>query len=127
MRAVVFDDDAQVRDLIAKVLTQRQYTVLTYPTSHGFCATEQDSCPYKNDVRCADIVISDIQMNGESGLEFAARLRKKQCPIAHIALLSGNWTADLMATGRQLGCEIFHKPVPLNDLLHWIDRCKTPR
>lgn len=125
VRAVIFEDDDHVRAMLERALARRRYEVLSYPTPRNFCASGAGVCMCGPNEACADIVISDVMMPLETGIEFMQRQRTKGCHVGHVALLSGFWTTAAIDTAHRLGCEVFEKPFGIDTLTAWLDRCET--
>ena len=84
--------------------------------------TEDHRCPLKH--ACSDIIISDVNMPTETGLEFIRKRIENSCKIKYRALMSAEWSDADLQKAKELGCRIFHKPFDLEELLEWLDDCK---
>jgi two-component system, OmpR family, response regulator len=77
---LLIDDEADIRDLLARFLVSRGYRV----TSHGLAAEAEATV--KRDP--PDLIISDLQLEDEDGLEMIANM-KKGLPDVPVILLTG--------------------------------------
>jgi len=73
---------------------------------------------------CSDIIISDINMSFENGLEFIENLLKKGCKVIFQALMSAEWTKIDLHYAEKIGCRVFHKPFNLDEMLKWLSNCR---
>lgn len=70
IRALVFEDNDQLRSLISTILEMRGYEVFTF-SEPGSCPLYlKDKCPCPLKHTCADIIITDINMPSVTGLDF---------------------------------------------------------
>ena len=67
-KLLVVDDDSRLRDLLSKFLTDKGFNITTSSN-----AKEATSNLYEEDF---DLIILDVMMPQESGLELAKKLRK---------------------------------------------------
>jgi len=122
MRALVFDDDDSIRELVTMILQDS-----------GFIVEEYDrpgSCPYgygMNNCRCtredfcADLIISDMQMPGMTGLQYIVQQLNNGCKVKNIALMSASWQPEEYQHAKELGIQIFKKPFDLDEVSNWIE------
>lgn len=123
-RAVIFEDDALIRFALWKLFDERGYEVFTFPEP-GMCPLHVfRECPCPADTSCADLIISDVNMSGTNGVDFLERLMQKGCRQRHIALMSGNFSEADLASGLQLGCVFFTKPLDIAQLTAWIEKAE---
>lgn len=120
LRALVFDDEPIIREHLATLLERRGYEVFSYdrPGQCQFGAASADPC--RTDVCCADVIVSDIQMPGENGLDFIERLKQQACQQPPVAIVSGSWTDNEVQRAARLGCRCFCKPIDVNELAEWL-------
>ena len=124
IRALVFEDNENMRDLLCELLGARGYEVLAFSDPSGCPLNSVGACPCQLDEACADIIISDVQMPHVTGLEFIEGQREKGCKVRNIALMSGGWTEEEVRLAEDHGYEVFHKPFALSRMLDWLDDCE---
>ncbi len=121
LRALIFEDEAAIRQLLWFVCDRRGYEVFTFPDP-GMCPLHViDRCPCPAGTSCADIIISDINMLEVNGLDFVEALATKGCALPHFALVSGAWTDEDRARASRLGCTLFVKPFSFVELTTWLE------
>ncbi len=107
-RILLFDDEADIRELCTLILTSRGYSVAT-------CASSQDVLSAVNDVH-PDLIFMDNWIPGVGGIEATRRI--KAHPDFHaipVVLLSAN--AELSFLARQAGADAYlPKPFDIVDL-----------
>lgn len=82
-RTILFaDDDGQMQKLIAKLLTQCGYKVLTAANGNDALKKARD---FKGII---DLLLSDVEMPGMTGVELATQLNQER-PDTKILLISG--------------------------------------
>ena len=79
------------------------------------------NCPL--DDACADIIISDVNMPTQTGLELMKNRKQKGCKTKYRAIMSGDWTDSNLKDAQELGCCVFHKPFNLKEIIQWLDDC----
>jgi DNA-binding NtrC family response regulator len=119
MNAIVVDDDDLIRTLLKRILERRRYTVTLYDKP-GFC----DECRCEIVGKCADVIISDVEMSDGNGLKLAQQQAQKGCQVEHHALMSGAWTDEQIQKAEALGWKIFPKPFEIDDLNNWLQECE---
>ena len=119
-RSVIFDDNDLIRFTLRHLFDQRGYEVFTFP-GPGLCPLHlAHECPCPEDSSCADLIISDVNMLGESGIEFIEKLLGKGCKQRRFALMSGTFSAADMARAEPLGCKLFTKPLRMTEVVAWV-------
>jgi CheY-like chemotaxis protein len=112
-RVLVVDDEPAVRDLLAEILN-----------SSGFQAvTARDGRDAREFIRRnpVDLVITDLAMEGEEGIELIRTLRKEN-PQIRIIAISGTFGAEILTAARALGADAtLTKPVSQATLLRSIE------
>jgi len=113
-----------LRSTLKAILDEMGYEVHTFsdpgicPLYHGTghnCLIEYP---------CSDIIISDINMPFENGLEFIENRLKKGCKVKFSALMSAGWNESELHRAKNVGCKIFRKPFNIEDLYNWLDDCQ---
>ncbi len=124
MRAIVLEDNEDIRQLVETFLKKKGYEVLIYPDPTLCPLQHSHDCQCDQDERCADIIITDIDMPNISGLDFLESQMRKGCKIQCIAIMSGAWPELGKEHAKSLGYSVFDKPLTLSALAEWLDRCK---
>lgn len=120
-RALIFDDQAPMRQILWTVFDRRGYEVFTYPDPSVCPLSSISECPCPEGTICADVIVSDIQMLRVNGIDFVQQLLEKRCKLPHIAVISGSWTDEDRTRAEKLGCKIFEKPFGIPKLIHWLN------
>jgi DNA-binding response OmpR family regulator len=111
-RILVIDDDADVRASIGKLLTRAGYDVVT--AADGIAGLDlQHREP-------ADLIITDIFMPGQDGLQTIRQLKKEGSGVKVIVVSGGDRTGvmDLTEHARLMGAHhVLTKPFEMGDLL----------
>jgi len=123
-RVILFDDDYNIRLSLELALKRKGYEVFIYHDPSLCSLQHSHDCQCKENERCADIVITDIDMPNVSGLDFIEGQVKKGCKIQNIAIMSGAWSESNIKRAENLGCAVFQKPFTLSDLTEWLYRCE---
>ena len=119
IRTLVFDDDAGVRGLLVALFQRRGHEVQAFPE-----ALPCTACRCQGAERCADIVISDVEMPGLRGTGFIENQVAKGCRVDHVALMSGDWSSADRERAQAQGCRTFDKPFDFAELLAWVGACE---
>lgn len=121
-RAILYDDDDIVLDLLQDFLSLRNYDVLTY-RKPVFCPLYGEISDCKNLSPCADIVMSDIRRPGQTGISMLQAQALKGCrvPPENKAVMSGYLDDEEQLRMKMLGCRFFQKPFLLDDISAWLE------
>jgi len=113
---LVIDDDAELRAMLEETLTLANYQVVL--ASDGKKGME------KLRATPSDLVITDIFMPNEEGLETITKLRKEYPTVAIIAISGSSALARPMLTvALRLGAdEVLAKPFLASELLESVER-----
>lgn len=108
-RVLVVDDDAGVRESMARMLRAAGYTVQTAPSGEeGFDLARGDAF---------DVILSDMRMPGLSGLDILKKLRDVRVDASFI-IMTGFGTVDTAVEAMKLGAVDFvQKPFFRDELL----------
>jgi CheY-like chemotaxis protein len=99
----LIDDDGSMREMLARFLEKEHFSVKTFASPLDALDAIRSQCP--------DLVISDIQMPGMSGLELAETLRNDGVSVP-VLLMTGHVTDDVKARAVELGVvRIYTKPI----------------
>ena len=121
-RALIFDDDEMTRELLQLMFKKRGYDVVAFQHPHQFPLLNNDHCPCSGNQCCTDVIISDIKMPFQNGVDFIEELISKGCRCDNIAMMSGNFATEHLSRGKALGITIFNKPFRTADICNWLDR-----
>jgi two-component system cell cycle sensor histidine kinase/response regulator CckA len=117
---ILFLDDEKALVLIAKAMLER----LGYQV-HGFTVAEEALAAFKADPTAFDLLVTDFNMPGASGLDVAREIRRLR-PDLPIALASGFVTDELRAQALALGIrELIYKPQTIEELAAAVARALT--
>lgn len=120
--ALLFDDSPFCRDLMTEILQGKDFKVTAFADPAHYFSGEADRrrC---SDAGCADVLITDNQMPGMTGLELLQQLDNKGCKLSNHrkAIISGSWTNEEYQQARQFGCKIFQKPAAIEEIHQWLD------
>ncbi len=120
--ALVIDDDDLCLSFLSEFLDGEQYHVATFSRATCHMTLQgTDRCPMK--APCYDVLITDNQMPGMTGLDFLALLRKGGCKIPEHrkAIISGAWSSEDLDKAEQLGCQVFDKPYAFDQVRTWLE------
>jgi CheY-like chemotaxis protein len=123
-RVLIFEDNDMIRSTLKAILDEMGYEVHTF-SNPGMCPIyhgAHHNC--LKDHPCSDIIISDINMPFENGLEFIKNRLKKGNKVKFRALMSADWNESNLHHAGNLGCKIISKPFDIEDFLRWIDDCR---
>jgi two-component system, NtrC family, nitrogen regulation response regulator GlnG len=106
-RVLIVDDQLQVRDMLVEYFAEAEFEVTTasdVPTAMAVLATG------------ADVVISDIRMPGQSGIDFLQQA-KAQYPALGVFLVTGYPEFNTRLDARTFGAQAYiQKPLDLGAL-----------
>lgn len=123
-RILIFEDNDFIRSTLKNILVGVGYEVYDF-SNPGLCPqyfSSNQNCLW--DDSCSDIIISDVNMPVETGLEFIKNRLKVGCKIKFRALMSADWTESELQYAQKIGCKVFHKPFDLEELLEWLENCQ---
>ena len=124
-RILIFEDNDILRSSLKYILNERGYEVFAFwkPKMCQAFDSINHNCPV--DHACADVIISDVNMPTQTGLELIQERQQKGCKVKYQALMSADWTDSDLKSAHELGCYIFHKPFNLIKMLKWLDDCRN--
>jgi DNA-binding NtrC family response regulator len=118
-RVLVVDDDADVRELIASVLSQAGYDV--DDAADGFAALAKVS-HYR-----PDAVLTDLRMPGMSGVDLLQRIRRIHGDVP-VIIATGLETWDLCTAAEAYGAvTCMEKPINVDELVWTIEMALAVR
>ena len=118
---LIIDDDKHIRDLLRKVLEGAGYSVADAPNGRIAMRMWRE--------KPADLIITDILMPEQDGLEFIRELRR-DVPHAKIIALSGGSqkiNLDTLDIAKRFGAvSTLNKPFEIKQLLETVRSVITP-
>jgi len=123
-RVLLFEDNDSIRFTLENLLKGHGFEVYTF-SNPGMCPqylSSNHNC--RLDDSCSDIIISDVHMPVETGIEFLKNRLKFGCKVKYRALMSADWTEDDLQYAEEIDCKVFHKPFGLDELLDWLEYCR---
>lgn len=122
-RVILFEDDNGVRAFVQMFLEGKGYEVIVYENP-GLCPLQSShECRCSENERCADIILTDVDMPNVSGLDFIESQLGKGCKAQDIGIMSSAWSAEDRKRARDLGCTVLDKPVSMSTLTEWFTSC----
>jgi DNA-binding response OmpR family regulator len=110
-RILVIDDEVNIADSLAEILSDYGYQALAFYDGHTAIAATREMCP--------DLVLCDVVMPRLDGVDTVLAIREL-CSTARIFLFSGQAsTTDILEKARAQGhwFEVLPKPIHPNELL----------
>jgi CheY-like chemotaxis protein len=126
-RAIIFDDEIFVLNMLKDFFVMRGYEVLTFNDPSDICpvyATGGDSC--RNGQPCGDVMITDFAMPGVNGVELLEFQAQRGCKldIRNKSIMSGYIDDRNRERISALGCSFIQKPFTLYALTEWLSACE---
>jgi CheY-like chemotaxis protein len=121
-RAIIYDDDAGVADMLKEHFLLRGYEALTFQKPVNCPAYDEAGvCGERHP--CADIILADLNMPDMSGIEMLRVQSRNGCrvPAGSRALMSGDIDERGEKDVRELGCVYFQKPFSFDEVAVWLD------
>jgi CheY-like chemotaxis protein len=113
-RILVVDDDRSLRNLLAQTLEGEGF--------QAFTAEDGREARLQIEEHRIDLVITDLAMPGEEGMELIRALRREQ-PSVKIVAMSGAFGTDVLRAARALGAHMsLIKPLSRETILQSIDQ-----
>ncbi len=116
---VVIDDDREMRELLKDFFTGRGFRVTEFPNAKDALARFESPVADEDEVH---LVISDINMPGISGLDFAARFRRLNDKIPVILITAFGSIETAIEAIRRGAYDYIVKPFKLEELSVTVDR-----
>ncbi len=108
-RVLIADDDATMSSFCARALSAGGYTVVTVAEAETAIAALREQGPF-------DLLLADIKMPGQSGLELA-RIAREIDPAIAVVIMTGHSTIDtLHASVRRGVADYLTKPFEITEL-----------
>ena len=124
-RALIYDDDVNVLDMLKAFLTRRGYEVLAFNEPIICPIYEKMAACCEKVYPCADITITDFNMPRMNGIQLLKFQSQRNCKIdvRNKAIISAHLADENLEVIRTLGCSFIHKPFRLSELSDWLDLC----
>jgi FixJ family two-component response regulator len=115
----IIDDDVGIRLALQALMRSANYRAETFPSAEEFVASEAAAL--------SDCVITDVAMQGMSGLELAAFLKSRGCTVP-VILISALTDKDLELNALFHGARcLLRKPVESNALISLVQESISSR
>jgi CheY-like chemotaxis protein len=123
-RVVLAEDDAAMRELLAVVLSEAGYQVTTVNDGAELTRSVRDLAPSAR----FDLIVTDVNMPGGSGLEIIDQLRQNgdDTPVIVVTAFP---QAEVLERAHELGLRLLAKPFELDTLraaVDWAIRANAP-
>lgn len=121
-RAVIYDDDKVILDVLKQFFALRGYEVMTFEEP-VVCPISEELAQCTSLDACADIMITDLMMPTMSGIELLKAQAKRGCKLTmkNKALMSGYDIEKFEPQEiHELGCAFFRKPFDLIEFGAWL-------
>jgi len=127
IRALVLDDDAEIRGMLVRLLNERGYEVLAYSEPETCPVYLDPGCGCPRDQACADIILTDLCMPKASGVDFIEAQARGGCKtdIRNKAVASAFWTSRERLRAGMLGSMTLDKPFQMSLLRKWLAECES--
>jgi CheY-like chemotaxis protein len=120
------EDDAELRSLLASLLRDSGYEVVEACSGAELAALIGYSMLDSGKLVGFDVIVSDVEMPGWSGLGIAQSLRAAGCGVP-VILMSGFADAGVRDAARRFGAAILDKPFELDELCAEVERLLSAR
>jgi len=109
---LIADDERMIREYFSAVLEKYDVTVTAVETGEEAAAQVAQ--------KRFDLIISDIQMPGMSGVELTRRIRQsdQETPII---LITGAATDEMIKEGTSFGAYILRKPMRVEEIMRAVE------
>jgi DNA-binding response OmpR family regulator len=124
-RVILFDDDRFVLEMLKDLFEMRGYEVIASLVP-VLCPVYDGQKGCDTLPPCGDILITDYNMPGMSGLDLIREQGQRGCrmPIQNKAIISGDLAPHVLSAVAATGCDRFHKPFAFGELEKWIAECE---
>lgn len=125
-RILIFGDKENAGSLYSSFLRSKGYEVLHYPDPSTCALVAEQKCTCPRDHVCADMFLTDMDMESITGLELIKLQTERGCRATpqNKAVISTGLTFGQEQEIWALGSMSFQKPFRLMDLLAWVSVCE---
>jgi CheY-like chemotaxis protein len=126
LRVNIFDDDISNLKMLKSFLSRRDYEIMTFDKP-VVCPVNGSGSKKCNTIHpCADIIITDYEMRGMTGLEMLHRQAQSGCrvDVRNKIVMSSDLDDKGQEMLQKVGCRFFSKPLNFNELLACLDDCE---
>ncbi len=126
-RAIIFEDDDTLRELLSHILHKRGYEVISASSPMGCPIYEDLSALCPHEFACGDFLITDNHMPAMTGLEFVQAQEQRGCKgvVHNKAIMSACWADNELKLANYLGCKVFKKPFTIAEINNWLNERET--
>ncbi len=121
-RAIIYDDDKVILDMLKEYLSSRGYEVMTF-REPVVCPISENAANCASIDTCADIMMTDLMMPKMNGVELLQAQMKRGCKLSvkNKAIMSGYDIEQFYPQEiRDLGCTFFRKPFDFSEISLWL-------
>jgi DNA-binding response OmpR family regulator len=126
-RTIILESDNRLREELAVLLTSRGHDVhaYAYPLTCPLYQQPDGTCP--QELPCADLLITDLQMSAMSGLDLLRLQAQRGCKLmtGNKLLLAAELSEEQKCQAEQLGCVVAHKPFDISELFDLVAECES--
>jgi len=125
-RIIFFGDQEGICGLYSLYLRSKGYDVFHYPSPMSCAVMSQQKCTCPRNHVCADIIITEMEMEDMSGLDLFRHQYERGCrSLPHNkAIISNKFTTTQEREAKALGCKLLRKPFRLLDVMEWVNECE---
>ncbi|MHB8846703.1 MAG: response regulator [Nitrospirota bacterium] len=124
-RAILFDDEPIVLDMLKMFFELRGYDVIAYGEPVR-CPVYEDHARCGNLRPCADVLITDNRMQKMTGIDMLAGQASRGCKLTsrNKAVISGFLDGSELRKIEELGCAFLQKPFTPEEMEAWLIGCE---
>jgi CheY-like chemotaxis protein len=119
-RTIILEDERAIRELLEIACRLRNHEVLSFP-SPIFCRLSLgDLCSCEEESTCCDVIITDQMMPDMTGIEFIELLRRNNCLVPNMALVTASHSDGVTERAADLDCHVIRKPFQMAEFVSWL-------
>jgi len=124
-RAIIFDDEVQILNVLTDLLRYRGYDVLALHEPATACPFDHQQTAQCLAL-CADVMITDFLMPRMNGIELLRQQSLRGCIMdkRNKAMISGYMDTHHREELEQMNYTFFPKPFPIQHLNDWLASCE---